>query len=193
VRDSKPALLAYHYFNYNDTAKNDLHGLLSSLLMQLSDRSLGCWGVLYRLYTACQDGAEQPSEAALVGCLESMLELPGRASIFIIVDALDECPGTTGTPSSRQTVLDFVKNLVRCRNPRLHICITSRAEQDIQATLNSLTSGPRRVFLHKEGGQRNDINNYIRSFVHSNEAMRRWRKQDQELVINSLTERAGGM
>jgi hypothetical protein len=33
--------------------------------MQLGDDSLGCWGVLHRLYTTCLEGPEDPSEAAL--------------------------------------------------------------------------------------------------------------------------------
>jgi len=47
--------------------------------------------------------------------------------------------------------------------------------------------------LHEESGQREDINNYIRSFVDADRAMRRWRKEDRELVITTLSERADGM
>ena len=112
--------------------------------------------------------------------------------IFTVLDALDECPNTTGTPSARENVLDFVEDLVRS-HPNLFMCITSRPEQDIQAVLNSLTSVSFRVSLHEESGQREDINNYIRAFVRSDKAMRRWREKDRELVIRTLSERAGGM
>jgi hypothetical protein len=122
-----------------------------------------------------------------------MVELPGRLPIFIIIDALDECPNTTGTPSARDEVLDFVEDLVISKHPNLCLCITSRPEQDIQTVLNPLTSVSCRVALHDERGQRKDIYNYIRSFVSSDRAMRRWREEDKELVINTLSERAGGM
>jgi hypothetical protein len=122
-----------------------------------------------------------------------MLELPGQVPIYIIVDALEECPNTTDTPSPRQKVLDFVDDLIGRSHSSLYICITSRPEQDIQATLNPLTSTSRRVSLHEEVGQQEDINNYILSFVHSNKTMRRWKAEDKELVINTLSERAGGM
>jgi len=56
-----------------------------------------------------------------------------------------------------------------------------------------MTSVSRRVSLHEEGGQREDINSYVRSFVHKDRAMRRWREEDKELVITTLSERAGGM
>jgi hypothetical protein len=49
------------------------------------------------------------------------------------------------------------------------------------------------VALHEECGQKEDIYNYICSFVSADKAMRRWREEDKELVINTLSERAGGM
>lgn len=192
MREAKSALIAFFYFDFKDAAKRHLRGLLSSLLMQLSDDTLGCWDVLYQLYTKCREGSEQPSEAALTGCLKHMLNLPGQVPIYIIIDALDECPDTTGTPSDRNKVLDFVDDLVGSKHPSLYMCISSRPEQDIQSTLNPLTSPSRRVSLHEEGGQKEDINSYIRHFIHSNKTMQGWSVQDKELVIDTLMKNAGG-
>jgi len=193
MRESASALITYYYFDFKDASKRNVRGLLASLLFQLGDYSDPCWDVLHQLYTTCREGSQQPSEVALAKCLKSMLELPGQVPIFVILDALDECPSTTGTPSAREKVLDFVEGLVQLNNPNLYMCITSRPEQDIQAILNPLTSVSSRVSLHEESGQREDINNYIRSFVHSDRTMRRWREEDRELVINMLSERANGM
>jgi len=193
MRDARSSLIAYYYFDYKDKAKRDIHGLLTSLLFQLARGSDSCWNVLYQLYTTCNDGSEQPSNAALSKCFENMLKLPGQLPFFVILDALDECPSTTETPSARERVLDFVEDLVGPGYSNLFICITSRPEQDIQAVLNPLTSTSRRVSLHDEVGQREDINSYLRSFVHTDRAMRRWKEEDKELVVNTLSERAGGM
>jgi hypothetical protein len=193
LQEAKSSLIAYYYFDFQDAAKRDLRGLLSSLLMQLGDDSLSCWDVLYQLYTTCRNGSEQPSEAVLARCLRSMLDLPGQRPVYIILDALDECSNITGTPSPRDKVLHFVRDLAGRKYSNLYICITSRPEQDIQATLNPLTPTFRRVSLHEEGGQQKDINNYIQFFVHSNSTMRGWRAEDKELVINTLSKRAGGM
>ena len=187
------AFIAYYYFDFKDTSKRDVRGLLSSLLFQLGGCSDFHWDVLRQLYVTYRDGSRQPSEAALTECLKSILEFPGQVPTFVILDALDECPNTIGTPSAREKVLDLVDDLVLWNYPYLHICIASRPEQDIQAVLDPLTSAPFRVSLHEESGQREDINNYIRSFVHSDKVMRRWREKDQELVIRTLSERAGGM
>jgi len=190
---SASRLLAYYYFDFKDSTKRDVLGLLRSLLLQLGESSGNCWAALQQLYASCRDGSDQPSEVALAKCLKTMLSLPGQDPIFVVLDALDESPGTTGTPSPREKVLDLVEDLVLSDHPNLFMCVTSRPEQDIEAALNPLTSSESRVSLHEESGQREDINNYIRSFVDSDRAMRRWRKEDQELVINTLSERAGGM
>jgi hypothetical protein len=193
TREARSALIAYYYFDFKDTSKRHVRGLLTSLLFQLGDDCDRCWDVLNHLYTTCRDGSEQPSDAALAGCLKEMLELPGQLPIFIIMDALDECPNTTGTPSAREEMLDFLEDLVGSNHSNLFICVTSRPEQDIQAVLNPLTSPSRRVSLHEQGGQREDIDGYIRSFVLKDRAMRRWREEDRELVIATLSQRANGM
>ena len=186
-------MLAYYYCDFKDVSKRDLRGLLCSLLTQLCKECERCWEVLSELYTACGDGLEQPSEAALARCLRNMFELPGQVPIYIIVDAIDECLNNTGTPSPREKVLNFLQDLVNSKHPNLYICLTSRPEHDIQSILNPLACGSRRVSLHDEGGQREDIMNYVRSFVYNDKAMRRWRAEDKELVISTLSKRADGM
>jgi len=109
------------------------------------------------------------------------------------MDALDECPDTTGIPSPRERVLQLVKELVELHLPNLHICITSRPEIDIRDTLEPLTS--HRVSLHDQSGQKEDIVNYVKSIVYSDSEriMRRWKTEDKDLVVETLSERADGM
>jgi hypothetical protein len=51
------------------------------------------------------------------------------------------------------------------------------------------------VCIHEQSGQRQDIVNYVRSVVYSDSEpiMRRWRTEEKELVIETLSERADGM
>ncbi|KAI0280253.1 hypothetical protein BC826DRAFT_963212 [Russula brevipes] len=193
MREATERLIAYYYFDYKDASKRNVKGLLASLLFQLGDSSDRCWDLLYRLYTKCRRGSEQPSDADLTKCLDDMLKLPGQVPIFIIMDALDECPSTTGIRSAREEVIAFVEDLVGSKHSNLFICITSRPEQDIQTALSPLTTASRRVSLHEENGQREDISNYIRTFFDTDKIVLGWRKEDRELVIATLTERAGGM
>ena len=187
------ALVAYHYFDFKDASKRHVRGLLASLLFQLSDDSDRCRDILHQLHDMCRKGSDQPSDSALAKCLKTMVELPGQLPIFVIMDALDECPNTTGTPSARDEVLDFLDDLVGSSHSNLFVCVTSRPEQDIRTVLSPLTSASCRVALHEESGQREDIDNYVRAFVYTDRAMRRWKEEDKELVISTLTERASGM
>jgi hypothetical protein len=175
-----------------DATKRNIRGLLTSLLLQLVDGSDSCWDLLSQLHKASRDGSEQPTEAALAQCLKSMLNLPGQLPTYIIIDALDECPNKAETTSAREKVLTFVEDLVKSSHPNLFICITSRPEQDITTILNPLASPSRRVALHEEIGQREDINDYIRSFIQNDRTIRGWRTEDKELVINVLSEQANG-
>ena len=122
-----------------------------------------------------------------------MLRSVAYTPFYIIVDALDECPNTTGTPSPREKVLDFVEDIVGSHFPNLYLCITSRPEQDIRTVLDPLTPTLRRISLHEEVGQKEDINTYIKSFVETDRAMRRWRAEEKQLVIDTLSAKADGM
>jgi len=128
MREDRSALVAYYYFDFKDVSKRHVRGLLASLLFQLSDDSERCRDILYQLFNSCRDGSERPGDTALTECLRSMVQLPEQLPIFIIMDALDECPSNTGTPSARDEVLDFVENLVGSNNSNLFVCITSRPE-----------------------------------------------------------------
>jgi hypothetical protein len=49
------------------------------------------------------------------------------------------------------------------------------------------------VILHKENGQKQAIIDYITHVVNSDENMQGWRKEDRDLVIKILSEKADGM
>ena len=185
------ASMAFFYFDFRDSSKQNARGALSSLLTQLSAQSDDYCGVLDRLYSAHGDGSKEPSEDALGECLKSMLTLQDQGPIFIILDAIDECPNSAGTPSPRENVLELVKCLSELYHPYLFICVTSRPETDIEAVLQPLASHA--VSLHGESGQKEDIMNYIKWFVNSDPKARKWRKEDKDLVLERLSKGADGM
>jgi hypothetical protein len=189
--DAGKASLAYFYFDFRDADKQNLRNLVPSLLIQLSAQSDPCCDILSRLYSTHKRGVQKPSDCAMIECLKQMLTLEGQEPTYIILDAIDECPVTSSIPSPREEVLELVEDLVGLHLPSLHICVTSRPEPDIQFVLEPLTERP--VSLHDENGQKVDIANYVSSSVHSDRRMGRWREEDRELVIKTLSEKADGM
>ena len=189
--DDGKASLAYFYFDFRDVDKQNLSNVLPSLLVQLSARSDARCDKLSQLYSTHDRGVQKPSDRAMAECLKQMLALERQAPTYIILDAIDECPVTSSIPSPREEVLELVEDLVGLHLPDLHICVTSRPEADIRIVLDRLTGCP--VSLHDESGQKEDIAKYVSSFVQSDRRMGRWREEDKELVIKTLSEKADGM
>ena len=183
--------LAIFYYDFRENKKQDFHGMLSSVLVQLCGQSDSYCDILSKLRSEHDDGSEYPSDGALIRCLKHLLELPGQDPIFLIVDALDECLNTPELSPPREKVLVFLKDLIDLKLPNLRICVTSRPEINIKAILMPLTFYS--VSLHDEHGQNEDIKDYIRSAVSTNEKMKKWSLEHKQLVIDVLSERADGM
>ena len=184
------ASVIYYYFDFRDADKQSRQGLLSSLLVQLATESDSCYDILSRLYITHASGARKPTDVTLTRCLKEMLERHRQAT-YIVIDAIDECPNTSGFPTAREKVLEFLEGLIDLQLPHLRICVASRPEVDIKATLEPLTSLS--VSLHEESGQKKDIQTYITEVVRTDERMRNWRDEDKELVIKILSEKSDGM
>jgi hypothetical protein len=191
LRTAGLATMAYYYFDFRDIKKQDLYGLLSSLVSQLSAELDSCYNVLSQLYSDHAGGTRKPTTSMLIKCLKDMLSVPGQGPIYIIIDALDECPNVSGTPSAREEVLELIEELVELDLPNVHLCVASRPEIDIRMVLEPLE--PLHISLHDESGQRDDINEYIKSVIFSDRKMRRWRDEEQRLVIDTLSRKVDGM
>ena len=185
------ASLAFFYCDFREDQKKDLRGLLSSLLVQLSHQSDSYSDVLLKFYEDYVEDSRHPSDNELARCLKDLLKLPGHAPVYVIVDALDECPNTSAVRSPRYKVLNFIEELIKSKFPNLRICVTSRPETDIKDVLDTLTF--RSVSLHDEDGQTRDIEDYIKSVIHTHRKNRRWKAEHKQLVIDVLTEKANGM
>src|SRR5258708_16405062 len=191
--DAGQASMAYFYFDFRDINKQHWRDLVPSLLTQLSTQSDSCCDILSRLYSRHANGTQQPSDDTLKRCLIEMLTLSDQHSIYLIMDALDECSNVFGIPTPRDRVLRLVKDMIERQIPTLRICVTSRPEFEIRDVLVPLTS--LQLSLPDQTGQKQDIMDYVRSVVYSNSEpyMRRWKKEDKEFVVENLAERADGM
>ena len=184
LRETGSACLAYFYCDFRDEEKQNCRHLVLSILSQLAIQSDLCCDILSSLHLAHDDGGRKPSDGALIQCLKEMLSLPTQGPVYLIIDALDECPNNSGLPTAREEVLSLVQDLVELRLPNVHVCVTSRPEIDIRTILESLTSHC--ISLHDQSGQTKDIMDYVSSVVHSDKMIQRWRDEDRSLVIKTL-------
>lgn len=190
------ASLGIFFHDFRDVEKKDLRGLLSSVLDQLCGQSNSYHDILSIFYSTHHhcNRALSPSNDDLLKCLKTLLQLQGQAPVYLIIDALNECPNTSATvlPSPREDILKALKDLIYVQLPNLRICITSVPEPDIKAALNPFAF--RSVSLHDESGQREDIANYVKSVVDTHDDMQiwSWKLDRSQRVIKVLTERGGG-
>src|SRR3981189_1600901 len=93
LQKSGLASLAFFYCDFRDDQKKDRRELLSSLLVQLGEQSDAYTTILSKFYEDHRRGSQQShaSDNELTGCLKDMLKLPGQPTVYIIIDALDEC------------------------------------------------------------------------------------------------------
>jgi hypothetical protein len=191
MRKSGLASLAIFYCDFREDQKKDVRGLLASILVQLCRQSDSYCEIISNFYSKHEDDSQHVSDGELVQCLQTLLEVPGQAPVYLIIDALDECPNTSAMPSPREKVLTLMVQLMKSRLNNLRICITSRPETDIKVVLGPLAYHS--VSIHDESGQMDDIEDYIRSVVNTDPRNRRWKAADKQLVIDVLTAHADGM
>ena len=191
MRKAGLASLAFFYCDFREEEKMGLRGLLSSLLVQLCHQSDSYYDVLFKFYSEHAKGSRRPSDDALVGCLKDIVKVSKQAPVYLIVDALDECPNTPAIRSPRAKVLSLIERLIKAESPNLRICITSRPEIDIKGVLIPLIFCS--VSLHDQSKQKTDIEDYIKSVINTHPNNKGWNAKHKQLVIDALTEKSDGM
>ena len=191
MRKAGLASLAFFYFDFREDQKKTLRGLLSSLLVQLCRQTDSYCDMLIKFYSEHDKGSRHPSDDALVKCLKDLIKLPRQAPVYLIVDALDECPNASANPTPRAEVLNLLEDLINSHFPNLRIWVTSRPETDIKEVLNPLVFHS--VSLHDQSEQRRDIEEYIKSAINTHPKNKKWKAEHKQLVIDVLIKKADGM
>jgi hypothetical protein len=190
MRKAGLASFAFFYCDFREDRKMELRGLLSSFLVQFCHQSDAYFDILSKFYSEHDKGSRPPSDDVLVGCFKDLLKLPGQAPVYLIVDALDECPNPSVVRSPRAEVLSFIEELVTTQILNLRVCVTSRPEVDIEDVLDPLIFHS--VSLHGESGQKTDIEDYIKSVINAR-TIKRWKEEHRKLAIDVLIKKSNGM
>ena len=137
--------------------------------------------VLANLYAFCGNGHQEPTLDDLQNTLHRMLD--GFSSIFIILDALDEC-------AEREKILDWIQTFILEKelNLRLHLIVTSRPEQEIEDKLKSCHN----INLVEES-ENHDLVSYLDYQLENNSGLQKWNSETREQIKLTLKEKADGM
>jgi hypothetical protein len=110
----------YFYFDFSDSKKQTVTGMLRSTIAQLSVPNLPA--EVQELYQKFNHGQHQPSQDELVETLISLFKDSHRT--YLVMDALDEC-------TERKELLSVIRRIVEIDSVKVNMLVTSREEQDI--------------------------------------------------------------
>lgn len=133
---------------------------------------------------------ERPDVTTLENALIAAVH--GFSAVFIVVDALDECPTLQG---ERPKLLACLRRIIATMPDNLHIFRTSRAERDIYATIDKVLSLPAKVAIDLTQN-RVGLNHDLRQYTESVLATETYDSWPEELKIDAkelLLELADGM
>ncbi|KAL2858246.1 hypothetical protein BJX68DRAFT_228219 [Aspergillus pseudodeflectus] len=123
--------LGYWYFQFNNDKTQSVDNMVRSLIQQLSRSPLD--ESVTKAWEKHSRKNSQPNRESLLAMLDSIItSMP--SDVFVVFDALDECPQTS-SQWERQQLLSILVDLAKKHKDNLHILATSRPEQDIAATM----------------------------------------------------------
>ncbi|KAI0860282.1 hypothetical protein F4860DRAFT_525416 [Xylaria cubensis] len=182
--------LLYFHFDFSDTRKQSFDMMLRSLLWQLYYKNMDVRSHLDSLYLSCRQRSQQPSLESLQATFLDMIKKV--QDVWIILDALDECPMRTEYTTGG--LLSWIQNL-HSLQVNTHVIITSRPEQDIEASIKGWARIQDIIPIRSDLVQE-DISAYVRARVRDHGMLSaRWRGRSdiQDMIENTLKERAKGM
>ena len=125
--------LMYYYFDFNDPKKRKVDSFVTSLVSQLCCQLSFLPDRLKDLWLECHEGRQRPLLVKLMRELNCLLA--DFTDVFLVVDALDECPEDNG---ERGTLLEIITEIHSWQTEHLHILATSRQQTDIEVMLEPL-------------------------------------------------------
>jgi len=137
--------------------------------------------VLVDLYACCGNGHQEPTLDDLQNTLQRILD--GFSSIFIILDALDEC-------AEREKLLNWIQTFILEKdiNLGLHLIVTSRPEQEIEDKFKSY-----HYLDLVEESENHDLRAYLDYQLQNDSDLQKWNSDTQEQIKSILIKKADGM
>ncbi|PNP49005.1 hypothetical protein THARTR1_10256 [Trichoderma harzianum] len=118
--------------------------------------------------------------------------MQGFSAIYIIIDALDECPMLN---NERKGLLHALRHILKAAPDSLHVLCTSRKEMDIEKAITPLlieSWGAEIDLSTQRKALDDDIGKYIDSILEDDE-YDTWGNDFKEELRNALMEKADGM
>lgn len=174
---------ALFYFTFSDQGKQSYEALLRSLVAQL-----GTQGPALVILREKYDERHDIQGGLNTGSLEAILlaVLNTYDTVFISLDALDECPEEAG---ARSRLFDGLDYLAR-EAPNVKFSMTSREIPDISDYLERLPAARLPVMTLAVN---HDIESYVAQQLSQGQYFGRLKRESLDLIHQTITAKADGM
>lgn len=181
--DSKSnGTVAYFYFDFQTHEKQLFQKFLNSIVVQLLGQNCQVSTIVDQLYNACNSGRSKPTLQDTCDVLRRIVD-KFAASVYIVVDALDEC-------QDRTSLLDGLKEIRSWNQENLHIFVTSRRETEIEDVLCTLATD---TVTLEESVVDADILTYVQYQLQNDVKLSKWPENIREEIQIALLNGANGM
>lgn len=177
--------VAYFYFDFNTATKQQVSTCFSSLVGQLCAQVRILPPLVRQVHSRCTKGNHQPSLLELIQMLASFMD--DFDNLFIVIDALDECP----KHGERGELLDAISDIKSRSIDNLHFLVTSRREPDIEEILLPLVTTP--AISLKGSDLDMDIQLHISHQLATDPRLGGWSPDIKEEIEHALRAGANGM
>ncbi|KAJ5688673.1 NACHT nucleoside triphosphatase [Penicillium macrosclerotiorum] len=178
IKYREKAAIAYFYFSFNEVSKQDSHGMLCSLILQLSMQTQDGPKELEQLYETSK--LLTPSMESLLQTFDKLLA--HFQDTYIVLDALDESPQVC----NREGVLGVIQDI---RNlPSIHLLVTSRDHLDIRKSLNPSQAS---CILMRNSDNDKDISSFLSYQLNNDAKLQRWKERHNEIQEKLISSAQG--
>jgi hypothetical protein len=183
--DDTSMVVAYFYFDFNNTQKQDPELMLRSLLCQLVQRSVVIPKGVDALFSSCENGQRKPSSHTLLQVTREAAQ--EFTHVYVVLDALDEC-------TQRSELMNMLETVAAWQLDNLHLLITSRKERDIESSLEKHIRDEDAACLQRDVVDK-DIQRYVQQRLHDDNDLARWNRDAaiRQEIEEALMRGARGM
>ncbi|KAJ6006711.1 hypothetical protein N7451_004655 [Penicillium sp. IBT 35674x] len=169
--------LGYWYFQFGVEVTQSGDAMARSLIRQLSRSPLS--SELTKLWENHHLRGSQPDSKAVFDLLDNLLSsIDG--DIYLIFDALDECPENEET-KERGLLLELLESILERHNTKVHVLVTSRPEQDIKERLDRFSKIDLTAYLAE------DVKTFV-TLCLTKAPLNRWKPDIHQLISDELLE-----
>lgn len=164
--DDPGKVVVYFYFDYKDSEMQKTEAMIRSLICQFLPYCTKIPSSLETLFSTSNEGQRYPLLKSLLGVLYQIIEDFPRS--YIVLDALDEC-------TDQPELMDILEQIVGWHFDKIHILVTSRKEQNIESSLQTIIPQENMICL-QHGVIDRDIQAYIQQRLDNDKGLQKWQK-----------------